>query len=469
MAFQLASPYPLLETVTVLPNPQFGDSEAATGTLEIKRTVTGRRRTYVKSRGGRRKLQWSFKLTRNKALEFLEFYRSYHSQLILVEDHNGRNWLGYIMNNPFEIEMASRGLPSRQGWPVGETCTVEVEFEGMRTQETIEDETPMGRSLNAPAFNELNLLRQNTFLEKSLPTFGSALQNNWDAIDGISGVQDNTPLSVWPDSGPANNDLIGRIGGVFNPTIDRTPNYMGSSLVLNSRPSVRFSNVSNGQGSDTAAMVTTSDMSVFPARRGTLFWVMAHTVGNDFYSFYENAIQWPWLYAPGTADEQLQLAIENPSSINNATEFGVLGLQDQSGGANVEQVHFSGTLSPFTPVNGRFQPADVANDIRLVTTFQDGVPNMIPHIFCVQRNLDGNIRFRVNGIEREGATILNNPGYFGKFYVNDQPWVPQFNAKIRGEWGQILVYNRALQDLEIEQVEDYLSTRWGIALNQVTF
>ena len=79
MTFTLVAPIPLTETTTVLPNPNFGDQEGATGELNILRTVKGRRRTYVISKD-RRKLRWDFTLSRNKAIELFEFYRSYNAE-----------------------------------------------------------------------------------------------------------------------------------------------------------------------------------------------------------------------------------------------------------------------------------------------------------------------------------------------------------------------------------------------------
>lgn len=63
------SPYPLLDQLTLLPNPQFSDSEGLMISVSRKLAMDGTRYTYVKRKDGRRKLRWSFKVTRNKALE----------------------------------------------------------------------------------------------------------------------------------------------------------------------------------------------------------------------------------------------------------------------------------------------------------------------------------------------------------------------------------------------------------------
>lgn len=426
MSFILSAPVPLIETTTVLPNPKFGDSEGTTGELNILRTVNGRRRTYVKSKG-RRKLRWDFNLSRNKALELLEFYRSYNSRSIFVEDHNGRRWVGWITNNPFEIEMARRGVPTRQDWPVGEIATVTIEFEGIRTDADIR----ATKILTPTALSEINEMSQGLFVDLPLPTF-NALIHNWDAIQITH--TDNTLLTVWPDSS-GTNDLIATIGGDFETTIDRSPTYKQTSTIFNSRPVVSFELVQGEFTEQTAAMHTTSNTSFFLNKRGTVFWVFAHTV----------------------------------DPFNVANEFGVWSLQNSTLDDLVEQVHMSGSSSLLIPVNNRFQPADSVNDIRLATSTVDNVPASRPFIYTLSRDSATNLRFRTNGVEREGSTISDNPGYNGLFHMNDQKFLPEFNTRISGEWGQFLVYNTALSTPEIESVEKYLSLRWGIPLLTVPF
>lgn len=427
MAFTLTAPVPLIETTTVLPNPKFGDSEGTTGELNILRTVNGRRRTYVKSKG-RRKLKWDFNLSRNKALELFEFYRAYNSQSIFVQDHNNRRWVGFIVNNPFEIEMSRRGAPTRQDWPVGEICQVTLEFEG-----TLTDVDVRNVKTFAPlALTEIDEMVQNVFVDLPLPTLGSII-HNWDANQIFQA--DNTILNVWPDSGPSGNDLIGTIGGGFDAIIDRSPTYQQASSILNSRPAVAFELIQGNLITQVAAMHTTSDTTFFPSKRGTVFWVMAHTI----------------------------------DPFNVATEFGVWSLQNSTLDDLVEQIHISGSSSPFMPVSARFRPVNVSNDIRLATVNTSNIPSGQPFIYTLSRDSGTNLRFRTNGIERTGAIILDNPGRTGLFHMNDQKFVPDFNSRMTGVWGQFLVYNKALSTTQIESVEKYLSLRWGIPLLTVPF
>jgi len=89
------------------------------------RSLNGTLYTYVKSRAGRKRFQWEFELSRNKALELREFINSYRGALIQVIDHDGDTWIGYLRNNPFELSGVGRAV----GWPGGETMNIMLEFE----------------------------------------------------------------------------------------------------------------------------------------------------------------------------------------------------------------------------------------------------------------------------------------------------------------------------------------------------
>lgn len=130
MAFELAAPYPAIQTITVLPNPELSDSEALTDRIMPQRAVDGTLYTYVKRTNGRRKMLWSFNLSRPKALELRAFILSYFAARLRVTDHNGRVWTGYLTNNPFEFITDRRAAPSWEGLP-GELPSITLEFEGV--------------------------------------------------------------------------------------------------------------------------------------------------------------------------------------------------------------------------------------------------------------------------------------------------------------------------------------------------
>lgn len=127
--FTLQAPYPGLQTSTVVPNPDFGDGENLVLGVNVKHALDGTLFTYVK-RKGRRKLQWTFSLTRNKGLELRAFVQSYFASKILVTDHNDRRWVGNFVNNPFEFETDRRSAPAIAPMPRGERQRITIEFEG---------------------------------------------------------------------------------------------------------------------------------------------------------------------------------------------------------------------------------------------------------------------------------------------------------------------------------------------------
>lgn len=112
MAVILQAPYPALRTTTFLPNPQHGDSKSHVATVDFKRSMDGQRYTYVKSKDSRMKLVWTFIISQHKALELQAFFDAYNSEEMKVTDHNGKVYIGYITNNPFELEALRRAASS---------------------------------------------------------------------------------------------------------------------------------------------------------------------------------------------------------------------------------------------------------------------------------------------------------------------------------------------------------------------
>jgi hypothetical protein len=127
--FVIQAPYPMLQTTTVLPTPQFSDAEGLIHTVSRKLAMDGTRYTYIKKRA-RRKMQWTFKMTRNKSLELRAFIMSYFASRIKITDHNDRVWMGYFTNNPFEFDTSERAAPAISPMPRGELVHTTIEFEG---------------------------------------------------------------------------------------------------------------------------------------------------------------------------------------------------------------------------------------------------------------------------------------------------------------------------------------------------
>jgi hypothetical protein len=129
--FQLAAPYPALQTMTVLPSPQFSNQESVLDTVSRKLAMDGTRYTYVKSRNGRKKSKWTFLLSRNKALELRAFLFAYFATKIKVTDHNNRVWVGNFTSNPFEFDTPNAAQPAIAPMPRGELQAIDIEFEGV--------------------------------------------------------------------------------------------------------------------------------------------------------------------------------------------------------------------------------------------------------------------------------------------------------------------------------------------------
>ncbi len=129
--FTLQAPHPLWQTITLLPNPLFSDGEGLAATVSRKLALDGTRYTYVKTKGGRRKLHWTFRLTRNKSLELREFIYAYFASRIQVTDHNNRGWVGNFTENPFEFDTYERAGPAIAPMTHGESVRIELVFEGI--------------------------------------------------------------------------------------------------------------------------------------------------------------------------------------------------------------------------------------------------------------------------------------------------------------------------------------------------
>jgi hypothetical protein len=129
--FTLQAPYPSLQTTTLLPNPQFSDQEGLTAVVTRKTAIDGTRYTYVKRKDDRRKLKWSFRLTRNKGLELRAFIYAYFASKVRITDHNNRVWVGNFTDNPFEFDTTERAGPAITPVPRGEVQVIELEFEGI--------------------------------------------------------------------------------------------------------------------------------------------------------------------------------------------------------------------------------------------------------------------------------------------------------------------------------------------------
>jgi hypothetical protein len=108
------------QTTTVLPDPEWSNSEALASEINIRRSINGLKYSYIKQKS-RRKLIFNFNLTEPKAQELRSFLHSYLDSEIKLIDHNDIIWIGIITNNPFEF---SSTLPDYRN--------IQLEFEGIK-------------------------------------------------------------------------------------------------------------------------------------------------------------------------------------------------------------------------------------------------------------------------------------------------------------------------------------------------
>jgi len=98
----LQAPLPNIQTTTLLPSPEFNDSESRRLSVEMKKTVDGTKFTYVK-KNTRSKLLYTFALSRLKMLEVRAFIQAYFRAKVRITNHKGEVWEGHFVSNPFEI------------------------------------------------------------------------------------------------------------------------------------------------------------------------------------------------------------------------------------------------------------------------------------------------------------------------------------------------------------------------------
>lgn len=127
----LEAPFPAIEATSVLPAPRFSDQERSLASVSRKFASDGTRYTYVRRRD-RRRLNWTFLLSRPKALELRAFLMAHFASKVRITDHKDRVWVGYFTSNPFDFETARRGAPAITPMPRGELVTINLEFEGVQ-------------------------------------------------------------------------------------------------------------------------------------------------------------------------------------------------------------------------------------------------------------------------------------------------------------------------------------------------
>jgi hypothetical protein len=130
MSFYLTATFDAPAVTTRLPNPTFGDWDSPTHEVIIAKSMNDTLRTFVKSKDGRRKINFGFNLTRAKAIELLEFYRAHIDDFIRIDDHLDRTWKAKFAVNPIDLE-STKSLTDGPLQSTGDSMgQVTLEFEG---------------------------------------------------------------------------------------------------------------------------------------------------------------------------------------------------------------------------------------------------------------------------------------------------------------------------------------------------
>lgn len=118
---QLMMTYSNPETVVILPNPDFDNTDALTSTVNIMQTYDGSIYVYKKTRDYE-KLQWTFSLTPNKTEELKAAIDHYIGNYIKIIGMQGEVWQVLLSNDTFTFT-----TKTRDNW-----TEVQLEFEGVR-------------------------------------------------------------------------------------------------------------------------------------------------------------------------------------------------------------------------------------------------------------------------------------------------------------------------------------------------
>ena len=121
MSFTLQAPYPAIKTTSLLPSPQFANTQGLKSRIaSIMRSMNNTRYTYVQSNPDQN-LTFQFLLTRPKALELREFILLYFASKVKITIHDGDVWVVNLVNDPFEFTGERKAEPSREMYTINLT------------------------------------------------------------------------------------------------------------------------------------------------------------------------------------------------------------------------------------------------------------------------------------------------------------------------------------------------------------
>ena len=103
-----------------LPNAELQDTKNNQSTIDLKHSLNGVRRVYVRS-NTEQLLSYTFRLSVMKAEELKVFIDNNHSRRFRLHNHNAENWRVVLVSNPIEFVQVSP-----------DEVTVNLQFQGSK-------------------------------------------------------------------------------------------------------------------------------------------------------------------------------------------------------------------------------------------------------------------------------------------------------------------------------------------------
>jgi hypothetical protein len=121
MSFIMQAPYPALKTTSLLPSPQFSNTQGLKQRIaSIMRSMNNKRYTYVNTSPDQ-VLTFQFLMTRAKSLELREFLLLYFAEKIKITTHENEVWVVHFVNDPFEFTGERKAEPAREMYTINLT------------------------------------------------------------------------------------------------------------------------------------------------------------------------------------------------------------------------------------------------------------------------------------------------------------------------------------------------------------
>lgn len=94
--------------IIVLPSPELNDTRNALNTVQLERAMDGTVITNVKKVTGELRA-YNFILSRRKSIEYYRFMALYLGEKLTII-WNGEQLIGYVQNNPIELNIVRRAV-----------------------------------------------------------------------------------------------------------------------------------------------------------------------------------------------------------------------------------------------------------------------------------------------------------------------------------------------------------------------